>query len=287
MSLLTRYALSGATVAGDSRTVSLTLASATLRKLVVCVGLEEASPREVTGATYDGAAMTQFGNIRSSDVAQRWFYLDIDDGKAASAYDLVMTFSGSSNRTAYAAWVTAGEPLGAPEFFSEVGLATNSVSKVVPRDSGDLLLSVYTGENAGTTPNATPLSNFLSTSGGGFRLGAADRVESSTGDLTVTWGTASNDDIAIAVVNVTNSAAPSGPSAPKHRRRIVGHRPRAKTAPRLRSAFASILSGNSVTPATLPPDYYTPRNPVVSFPSPVSATVTFPDAVTPTVSFTP
>lgn len=76
-------------------------------------------------------------------------------------------------------------------------------------------------------------------------------------------------------------------TSPKHRRRIVGHRPRAKTAPRLRSAFASILSGNSVTPAALPPDYYTPRSPTVVFPDAVSASVSFPESVSPTVSFTP
>lgn len=38
---------------------------------------------------------------------------------------------------------------------------------------------------------------------------------------------------------------------------------------------------------TLPPDYYTPRNPTVSFPPAVSPTTAFPAAVTPTVSFEP
>lgn len=42
-----------------------------------------------------------------------------------------------------------------------------------------------------------------------------------------------------------------------------------------------LLSGSP-----LPPDYYTPRNPMVTFPR-LSPRVSFPAAVTPTVRFTP
>lgn len=97
----------------------------------------------------------------------------------------------------------------------------------------------------------------------------------------VTWTTGDTLQAADRKFFVAITAPVAGPSARK-RRAVVGQEAGRRSKSHVanhrratRNMLSAILSGSSITPSTLPPDYYTPRKPRVTFPPVLSPIVSF------------
>ncbi len=98
----------------------------------------------------------------------------------------------------------------------------------------------------------------------------------------VTWATGGDPVVSASEKFLITITAPvAGPSARKRRGVVgqeVGRRSKSHVANHRRATrnmLSAILSGSSITPSTLPPDYYAPRKPRVTFPPVLSPIVSF------------
>lgn len=214
--IATRLGFTNIAAGTNPRSVNITLAAGTSRKLVVVAANETTGAATIDSATFDGTSITSFSSRTAASMRVRWFYYDIPDAKADGTYAIAVTLSSDAGALCVAAWITASNTVGEPRI-DNTDLANGAANGTgdIAAVSGDALLTAYFDPTSANTASATSAeltltnSNNISTSG--FRAHKYDVIGDATETVTVTWTpSTSTGEKTFGLVNTT--PLPSGPT---------------------------------------------------------------------------
>lgn len=271
----------------STHTISTTIGSATGRKIVL--GILADSTSSVTGATFDGATMTQeiaHTNASASGLKIWVYYYDVPDVKGAGTYNTVFTTAAASTR--FSAYVfeltTAATGASAANNIAQGGSGT-TFSPSLTASAGAALILL--GNNNSPTQTWTLSGDVADEQEGNeteYTSLAGDASNVSAGTRTATGTASDNLDAKSVILLAYNEAGGGGGGATPRRRTFLRAPKNQQRAFKAQSRF--LFGATRLAAPPLPADYYTPRNPTVTRRPSLSVTVSARPTLNPTVTRT-
>ena len=184
------------TVSSTSHSSTLTLGSSNSRKIIVIATKDQTISCAITGATFDGNAMTNVASVSHSAAADyklAMFYYDVPDGTSSGSKTVTVTTSANSADITWYAWELTGAATGAPEYgsTSEASSAASTISRSgVTVSEGAACVAMVSSASALVTTNSwTVLTERLENNETNYTSAVADAsgLSAGTNTVTVTW----------------------------------------------------------------------------------------------------
>lgn len=205
-------------------TVSITIGSGTGRKLIVFAAMETTNTPSISAVTFDPAGgdetaglLLNGGEHSQGDTRLDCWYVDIDDGVAAAAYDVKVDLNATADNLVIGIIALDDAEIGQPQAtrYTAATSTTTISPQVVTMGDDCIVVEGVTGDTIDTwSPDDGQTERIdVADSGSAMRFAASTNVVASPA-LTDTGWTAAGSQARIVHVSIVVSTTESTPSAP-------------------------------------------------------------------------